>query len=225
MATRHAAVFDLDGTLVDNMRFHASAWVQVSKGWGLEIPQEFFERETAGKKNAEIIALLLKRDLDAEELARLSEGKESLYRELYRPHLAPVAGLRAFLDRLEAAGVALAIATLAPAANRSMVLEGLGLQSRFPLIIGAEQTRRGKPAPDIYLAAAAALELEPSACVAFEDAVNGVVSARDAGMAVVGLTTSTSAEALRAAGAGWTAPDFASLPAEVEEMLGTLAAA
>ncbi|MGI5863287.1 MAG: HAD family hydrolase [Myxococcales bacterium] len=225
MKTRRAAIFDLDGTLVDNMRFHAIAWVELSRGLGLDVPREFFERETAGKKNVEILALLLKREIDAEELAQLSERKESLYRELYRPHLAPVAGLHAFLDRLEAAGAALAVATLAPEANRAMVLQGLGLESRFSLVLGAEQARRGKPAPDIYLAAASALGLEPSACVAFEDAVNGVLSARDAGMAVVGLTTSTSAEALVAAGASWIAPDFASLPAEAEEALGTKAAA
>ena len=214
-----AAIFDLDGTLVDNMSFHARAWVELSRRLGREVEQGFFERETAGKKNVEILTMLLERPAEPEELARLGEEKETLYRALYLPHLAPVAGLRPFLERLREAGTACAIATLAPRANREMVLGGLGLEASFSLIVGAEHTARGKPAPDIYLAAAAKLGLAPGACVAFEDAVNGVLSAREAGMEVVGLTTTTSAEALAAAGARWLAPDFASLPGEVEALL------
>lgn len=218
MKNRRAAIFDLDGTLVDNMAFHARSWVEFSRELGQERPFEFFERETAGKKNGEILAMLLG-PLDPAEVRRLGEQKEELYRRMYLPHLAAVAGLNPFLDRLQARGVALAIATLAPEANRKMVLEGLALSARFELIIGAEQAPRGKPAPDIYLAAARSLEVPPERCVAFEDAINGVISARDAGMPVVGIETTLDAAELRAAGARWTARDFASLPDEVEALL------
>jgi beta-phosphoglucomutase-like phosphatase (HAD superfamily) len=86
-------------------------------------------------------------------------------------------------------------------------------------VVGAEEVPRGKPAPDIFLAAAEFLGIEPSACVVFEDAINGILAARAAGMVAVGITSTTPPEMLRQAGAQWTAPDFASLPAELEDRL------
>lgn len=217
--TFRAAVFDMDGTLVDNMRFHTRAWVALAKRLGREVAPRVFEHEHAGKKNDEILPWLLGRELGREELDALAHEKESAYRELYRPELAPMPGLVAFLDRLEARGVALAVATAAPPGNRALVLEGLGLLPRFRKVIGSEHAPRGKPAPDIYLAAARELGLEPARCLAFEDAVNGVLSARAAGMPCVGVLTTTTEAALREAGAAWVVPDFASLPAELEASL------
>ncbi len=218
MEPLRAALFDLDGTLVDNMRFHAAAWVQVSRELGCERPQAFFETETAGKKNVEILQQLGFGD-DPARCAEIGLRKEALYREAYRPRLAPVAGALAFLERLQAAGIPCAVATLAPQANRDMVLDGLGLRRFFRHVIGAEQSPRGKPHPDIYLAAAAALGVAPRACAAFEDAVNGVQSAVAAGMDTLALTTANTEAPLREAGARWIAPDFTRLPAELEARL------
>lgn len=207
-----AAVFDMDGTLVDNMGFHARAWLALSARLGVSgVSAATFERDWAGHKNAEILPRLLGRPLAPDELAALSEEKERCYRELYRPELRPLPGLLAFLDELERAGVRLAVATAAPPGNRDLVLDGLGLRPRFARVIGAEHAPRGKPAPDIYQAAAAALELPPGECLAFEDALAGVQSARAAGMRCVGLTTVVAARELTAAGAWLTAPDFTGL--------------
>jgi beta-phosphoglucomutase family hydrolase len=214
-----AAVFDMDGTLVDNMRFHNEAWVSISRRLGVEASAERFEREFAGQKNEEIFPKLLGRSLPPEELERLAEEKESHYRALYTPHLSLHRGADGFLGRLRAAGVKLAVATAAPQGNRTLVLDGLGIRSWFARVVGAEEVTRGKPAPDIFLAAAKALGVEPGACVAFEDAINGVRSARAAGMLTVGITTTTPAEVLREAGAHWAVPDFDALPAELEARL------
>ena len=214
-----AAVFDMDGTLVDNMRFHSEAWVVISRRLGVEATAERFEREFAGKKNEEIFPELLGRSVPSEELERLAEEKESHYRSLYAPHLALHKGADGFLGRLRTAGVKLAVATAAPQGNRTLVLDGLGIRGWFARVVGAEEVTRGKPAPDIFLAAAKALGVEPGACVAFEDAVNGVRSARAAGMLTVGVTTTTPAEVLREAGAHWAVPDFDALPAEFEALL------
>lgn len=211
----------MDGTLVDNMRYHAEAWIELTRELGLEgLTLETFERDFAGRKNAEILRDLLGEAADAREVERLSSLKEERYRARYRPHLRPHDGLEPFLDDLAGRGVALAVATAAPPGNRALVLDGLGLTRRFARVIGAEHAPRGKPAPDIFLAAAEALGVPPSACVAFEDALNGVKAAVAAGMTCVGLTTVLPAEALVAAGARFAARDFVEVAARLEGAWG-----
>ncbi len=220
MTAVRAAVFDMDGTLVDNMRWHVRAWVAQCERRGVPCTPESFEREHAGKKSEEIVPLLVP-GATAEEVALFVHEKETLYQELYRPHLEPLPGLMELLARLESARVPLAVATAAPPGNRTLVLDGLDLTRRFATIVGAEDAPRGKPAPDIYLAAARRLGLEPGRCVAFEDAVNGVLAARAAGMRAVGITTGALASELRRAGAQWTIADFRELPEDLAEHLFT----
>lgn len=214
-----AAVFDMDGTLVDNMVFHNQAWVALARKLGLSLTADDFQTRFAGKKNEEILPELLGRALAPDELERLADEKENHYRTLYRPHLRLHRGAEALISRLRAAGIPMAIATAAPEGNRELVIDGLGLRPVFHRIVGAEEVSRGKPFPDIFLAAAQGLGVDPSQCLAFEDAILGVMSARDAGMPVVGLTTTTSAIQLRQAGALWTLPDFTTLPPELESRL------
>ncbi|GMT96210.1 beta-phosphoglucomutase family hydrolase [Corallococcus caeni] len=211
-----AAVFDMDGTLVDNMDFHNRAWVSLARKLGLEgLTAERFQSEFAGKKNEEILPQLLGRNLSVAELDALAEEKESHYRAIYRPYLTLHRGAEGFLQRLRDARLPMAVATAAPQGNRELVLDGLSVRPFFASIVGAEQVTRGKPAPDIFLAAARALNVPPESCLAFEDAINGVLSARAAGMITVGITTTTTAEALKKAGAHYTAPDFDTLPPEL----------
>jgi HAD superfamily hydrolase (TIGR01509 family) len=207
-----AAVFDMDGTLVDNMRFHGEAWERLARRLGSAATREDFERRWAGKKSGEILPMLLGRPLPDGEAARLAAEKEADYRAAYGPLVAPVAGLLPFLDRLRAAGLRLALATAAPAENRAMVLAALGLGGAFEVSAGPEDAARGKPFPDLFLAASRRLAVPADRCVAFEDAANGVRAARAAGMAVVGISTGEAARDLLAAGARFAAPDYASLP-------------
>jgi len=214
-----AAVFDLDGTLVDNMAYHGRAWVETARQLGVSATREQFEHTWAGKKSDEIFELLLGSAPSPAVSAALAARKEEAYRDLYRAHLAPVPGLAAFLARLQATGVRLALATAAPTENREFVLGGLGLTSAFEVVQGPEGIAHGKPSPDIYLAAVDRLGLEGEECLAFEDAVNGVLSARGAGLAVVGVLTSATAEQLTFAGARWVLADYAHLPGEMERTL------
>lgn len=214
-----AVLFDLDGTLVDNMPYHVAAWIETGKKLGRELSREYIQREFSGRKNEELFPLVLGRAVDAAELAELSEEKEARYRELYRPHVRLLEGLDAFLDVLVARGVAVGIATAAPARNRELVIERLGLAARIPVIVGAEQVARGKPAPDLFLAAAQRLACEPSTTLVFEDAVLGVQAGRAAGMAVGGVTTGEPADVLLAAGAHFAIRDFTELPPALLEAL------
>lgn len=221
----------MDGTLVDNMRFHADAWLEMVRRLArmpnlsdtarerlAGVTVEKFETGYAGKKNDEIFPELLDRALPPDELARLAEEKEQLYRDLATPHLVEMPGLRAFLDRLRARGVALAVATAAPPKNRALVLEKLALDGVFAHVIGAEDAPRGKPHPDLYLAAARRLGIDASACVAFEDAPNGVRAAVAAGMRCVGVVTTTQAEKLVEVGAFCTFTRFDDVPLALDSL-------
>jgi HAD superfamily hydrolase (TIGR01509 family) len=219
MSSVLAAVFDLDGTLVDNMRYHGEAWVRLARRVGSDASLEQFERTWAGFKGDEVLALVLGRRPSPEETARLEEEKELDYRALYGPHLAPLGGLIPFLDRLAARGVRLAVATAAPRGNRDLVLGGLDLARRFEVVVGPEEVTRGKPAPDLFLAAARKLGVDPARCLAFEDALNGVKAAVAAGMATAGVLTVQPPEALRAAGATYVLKDYTALPPALEAAL------
>lgn len=215
-----AVLFDLDGTLIDNMRFHIDAWIETGRLLGRELTAEQIMRDFSGRRNDEILPGVATRVLAPEEIARLSEEKEARYRALYAPHLGLLAGADAFLQELAARGIQRAIATAAPPSNRNFVVDGLALHARMNAVVGADEVARGKPAPDLFLEAARRLGVEPEHTLVFEDAVLGVQAGIAAGMRVCGVTTGEPAQVLRDAGASFTVPDFRELPEGLRVLLG-----
>lgn len=183
-----ALIFDMDGTIVDNMRFHDDAWEAWHGAYGLPFERSSFFARTAGRTNPEIIRELFPGLDEAGIVARGAE-KERLYAELYRPHVAPLNGLIALLDRADAAGIAMAVGTAAPPENVAVVLDTIGIRPRFRTVVSPDQGYRGKPHPDMFLAAAERMGVKPSACLVFEDAPLGVEAARRAGMQAIGMLT------------------------------------
>jgi HAD superfamily hydrolase (TIGR01509 family) len=204
-------VFDMDGVLVNNSRFHREAWRRLAREEGFALTDPEFWRHAIGRPVEEAVPRVVGRPVPAAEAARLARRKTALYHELADGHAVPVAGVVEFIRALAVAGVPRALATSAMADSAARILEGLGLGAAFPVQVTAGQVRRRKPDPEVYLMAAARLGVPPAGCVVFEDAVVGVEAARRAGMAVVGLTTAHADGELRAAGATWTAPDFTQL--------------
>ena len=187
-----AALFDLDGTLVDNTGFHARAFRSFRETHGLPPEGAGARARFGGRRNSEIFAELFGRPLASDELRRYEEEKESLYRELSRGGLVAVPGLPELLDRLEALGVPCALATSAPEANVDHSLEELGLVGRFPCVVLGDEVAWGKPHPDVFLEAARRLGADPSGCLAFEDAPMGVAAVQAAGARCVALATTLS---------------------------------
>jgi HAD superfamily hydrolase (TIGR01509 family) len=211
---RRGFVFDLDGTMVDNMPIHAEAFAVFAQRYGLPPLSAQDRARFDGKRNRDIFPDLFGRTLTEDELRDYSGAKESRYRELSRGRLQPLGGLLRLLALLEARGIPIAIATSAPAENVPHTLGELGLASRLRIIIRSDEVERGKPHPDVFLEAARRIGVAAGQCLAFEDAPHGIQAARDAGMTVGGIATTFSAAAFAAHGA---APDF--VCADYEEYL------
>lgn len=188
-----AVIFDLDGTIVDNMALHAEAFAVFADRHGLPALTPADRAKLDGRRNSEIFPVLFDREMSREEWQAYEHEKEGLYRELSRGRLTLVTGLPALLERLAAQRVAVALATSAPELNVAHTLTETGLTAAFPTIVRGDQVPRGKPAPDVFIEASRQLGVTPDRCVVFEDAPMGVVAAKAAGMRVVAVTTSFSA--------------------------------
>ena len=198
MTTARGFIFDMDGTIVDNMDYHTDSWIAflARQGKRYDDPDAFF-RETAGRQGREILRERLGEHLTESDIAALALQKDMLYREMYGPHRAPIEGLHDLLEQARANGVKLAVATSAPPLNIVFTLDELDLRPRFDAVVGAADVARGKPFPDVFLKAAAELGVPPADCVVFEDAPLGVEAARAAGMRAVVITTTLPAEAFQ----------------------------
>lgn len=201
-----AVVFDMDGVLVDSGAHHREAWAAMCRECGVTPPPEFW-RITIGRPAEEAVALLVA-GIDGAEARRLADVKREHYTRLARRGSVAVAGVDAFVAALARAGVPRAVATSASRRDCERVLDGLGLRRHIGLAVTADDVRRGKPHPEVYLRAAEGLGVEPAACVVFEDAVVGVHAARAAGMRVIGVTSAHTATELTAAGAERAIADF-----------------
>ncbi|MET0266063.1 MAG: HAD-IA family hydrolase, partial [Duganella sp.] len=178
---QRAFIFDMDGTIVDNMAYHTQSWLAFFEQRRITLDPDAFFRDTAGRQGHEIMRSYLGAHLTAEDVAALDFEKESLYRKLYAPHLAPTTGFEQFIAGAKASGVRLAVATAAPPANIDFTLDGLALRPQFDAIAGAADVARGKPNPDVFLLAAERAGAAPANSIVFEDAPLGVEAARRAG--------------------------------------------
>jgi beta-phosphoglucomutase len=194
-------VFDLDGTLVANMALHEEAFGRFTERHGLPRLTGEMRARLDGKRNRDIFPILFERELSADDQRRFADEKETVYRELSTGRLAPLPGLVRLLDALERQGLPTALATSAPLENVTHTLRELGLTRRLTQIVRSDTVARGKPHPDVFLAAAQLIEVPPPDCLAFEDAPAGVLAARAAGMKCVALTTSFPAGTFAAHGA------------------------
>jgi beta-phosphoglucomutase family hydrolase len=191
-----AVLFDMDGVVVDNISYHFDAWRQFAGKYGFYLSDDELTRNVNGRVAREILEYLFRRELSPEEVHSYTEEKEDVYRELYRPHLKPAEGLVSFLQDLQLKRIPTAIATSAPYTNVSFTLDGTDTREFFGEIVDARHVRRGKPDPEIYLLAASRLGMPPEKCIVIEDALLGVQAGLNAGMKVIGVTTTHTPEEL-----------------------------
>jgi len=196
-AIKFAAIFDMDGTLIDNTPYHFKSWQALFKKYGKgELSKQTYYSQISGVPIMYTLRGLFP-DRDETGLKALLNEKEGLYRELYAPYLAPVNGLENFLTELKNAGVKMAMATSATVQDIDFILDKIPIRDDFEAIINSTMVSKPKPNPQIFLKAAEKLNMPPSKCVVFEDSLAGIKAANDAGMKVIGITTGHAAADLQ----------------------------
>jgi beta-phosphoglucomutase len=176
-----AVIWDVDSVLVDSAEQHGQAWHRLAAEEHVPFTDTDFWA-TFGMRNADIIPRFFGANLTPEAVQRLADRKEEYYRALLRAQAAPLPGARELLTALHAAGYRQAIGSSAPLENLRVIVDLLGLATYPDATISGERVARGKPAPDIFLAAAEALRVPPARCVVIEDAPAGVAAAHAGGM-------------------------------------------
>ena len=178
-----ALIFDLNGTMVDDMSFHLDVWYQViTQELGAALSFEEVKGQLYGK-NEEVLARIFGHErFSPHEMHAIIRRKEERYQQMYRPHLKLLRGLSELLERSRARGCPMAIGSAAPKFNVDFVLDNLRIRDYFDCILCGGDVEHSKPHPETFLLAASRMGVHPSSCLVFEDAPMGVEAALNAGM-------------------------------------------
>ncbi|MBC8034975.1 MAG: HAD family phosphatase [Chitinophagaceae bacterium] len=185
-----AFIFDMNGTMVDDMQYHSEAWFNIlNNDLGANLSRERVNEEMYGK-NAELLERVFgSGKFSLQEMDSLSMRKEKRYQEAFLPELKLIDGLDAFLKKARDNDIQMAIGSAAIPFNIDFVLDGLQIRHYFKAVVSADDVSISKPHPETFLKCAALLGVKPEDCIVFEDAPKGVEAAQNAGMKAVALTT------------------------------------
>ncbi len=180
-------IFDLDGVLTDTSEFHYLAWKRLADEEGIPFDRQLNESLRGISRRESLLRLLAGRSVGEAQIQEMMARKNRYYLEFIQnvtsENLSP--GALDLLNELRAAGIKIAIGSASK--NARMVIERLGITELVDVISDGYSVTRPKPAPDLFLHAAAQLGLSPARCLVIEDAAAGVEAALAAGMWVVGL--------------------------------------
>lgn len=181
-------IFDMDGTMVDNMMMHHRAWQRKLASLGIEMTLAQVKEHIHGV-NEEILERLFGDRFTPEERKRIAWEKEAEYREIFADQLTLIPGLETFLMSVRTEGLSMAIGTAAPPENVDFVLDHLSLRPYFQAVIHARHVTRGKPDPQTFTLAAESMGIAVENCLVFEDSLAGAETAKNAGCRAIIITT------------------------------------
>ncbi|MFK7770195.1 MAG: beta-phosphoglucomutase family hydrolase [Mariniblastus sp.] len=172
-------IFDCDGTLADTMPLHFKAWNSVATKYGIDFDEKRFYA-MAGQPTLHIVQVLLVEQSISGDAVAITEEKENAFLE-FMPEVQPIQPIVEIARRYHGTkpmGVG-------SGSNRDVVFEVLkliGVDDLFDVVVGAEDTERHKPEPDVFLEVARQIKVTPTECIVYEDADLGVEAAKRAGM-------------------------------------------
>ncbi len=203
-------LWDWDEVVIDSSKQHEASWERLAEEIGKPLPEDHFVRGF-GKKNHVIIPHILNWSHDSEEVNRLGNRKEAIYRDIIvregcPPELIP--GVIPFLKQLHGEGIPSVVATSTERENVYAIFELLGMEDLFSGMVASEDVSHGKPHPEVFLKAAAVAERDPRHCVVFEDSIHGIEAGLAGGMKVVGVASTQSESRLKSAGVDAIIPHY-----------------
>lgn len=189
--TLRAVIFDLDGVITDTAEYHYLAWKALAEDLGIPFTRGFNE-ELKGVSRMDSLEKILARggkqhDFSNEEKEKLADQKNRHYLMLIK-NITPsdiLPGVKEFISEIKTRGIKIGLASASK--NAYQVMESLRMKDQFDAIVDARKIKNGKPHPEIFLAAAKLLQVEPDECIGIEDAAAGVESIKRAGMFAVAI--------------------------------------
>lgn len=185
-----AFIFDMNGTIIDDMQYHTRAWYDIlNNHLNAGLNWDEVKAQMYGK-NAELFDRVFGQNhFTPERVEELSMEKERRYQKEYLPHIGLLKGFQDFLERSEQQGIPMGIGSAAIPFNIDFILDNLRLRHFFKAIVSADDVAASKPDPETFIKCAEILQVPPVNCLVFEDAPKGVEAAQRAGMRSVVLTT------------------------------------
>ena len=176
-----AFLFDLNGTMINDMPYHIKAWHKIVSNLGSALSIEQVKRECYGK-NEEVLERIFPGRFTEEEKSRIGLEKEKQYRVEFRPHLKLLNGLDDLLQKTYEEGIKMGIGSAAITLNIDFVLDGMQIRKYFDAIVGADDVTHSKPDPETFIKCAKILNIDCKSCLVFEDAPKGAEASLNAGM-------------------------------------------
>jgi len=184
-----AAIFDLDGVIVDTAKYHYLAWKRLANELGFDFSETDNERlkGVSRVRSLEILLEIGGLTLDEATKTKIAAQKNDWYVD-YISHMDEseiLPGVVEYVKSIRTKGIKTAIGSASK--NTPLILERLGIASLFDVVVDGNKVSKAKPDPEVFLRAAKELNIPPTECVVFEDAEAGIEAAHRAGMGVVGI--------------------------------------
>ncbi|NQT46156.1 MAG: beta-phosphoglucomutase family hydrolase [Candidatus Omnitrophica bacterium] len=180
-----AAIFDMDGVIVDTVPLHFKAWKRMFGEHGIEFGFEDYKEKVDGIPRIDGARAILK-DLPEEGLKKACDNKQVYFLQYLKEDKIPVYestidAIRNFLKK------GIKVAAISSSKNCKYILDTIGISKELDAIVDGYDITKGKPDPQVFLLAAERVKVEPPECLVFEDAVLGVEAAKNGGMVCVGI--------------------------------------
>ena len=192
-------IFDMDGTIVDSLPYHHEAW----KIFFEENKVDDFSEKLKKYKGGGTLDLMnaVYGDIySKDELKRMTDDKEIIFRKIYKGNIKPIDGFPEFIFYLKSKKILVGLASNAIRKNVTLTLNELGVHDLFDSIICGDEVNFGKPNPEMFDETVSRFKLKKDNCIIFEDSIEGVGAAVNAGINVIGVTSSSSGDILKNAG-------------------------
>jgi|TARA_B110000914_G_C15512188_1_gene471410 beta-phosphoglucomutase len=192
-------IFDMDGTMVDSLPYHHEAW----KIFFNENKVENFSeklKDYKGGGTLDLMKAVYGDRYSLKELKKMSDEKEMIFRRIYKGKIKPIKGFKNFLIDIKSKNILVGLASNAIRKNVSMIINELEIYDHFDSIICGDEVINGKPNPEMFNETINRFNIDKSECLIFEDSLEGILAAKNSGIKVIGITSSSSNKVLTNAG-------------------------